>query len=109
MIEQIERNKEGQGEVCFLAIFCLNLNSSCDLFLNLVICHFEKSLEFPWVLIYKNKLLLNTIKRDLQKACLFSNIFHFINSLCDINNHLVLYKNFKDIYPSQPELKKESI
>ena len=49
---------------------------------------------------YENKWLLDTKKRDLLKARLFSNATRFIGDLCAINDHLEFNKNFKSKYPS---------
>ena len=47
--------------------------------------------------------------RDLREARLFSNTFRFIDDFCTINICLEFVKNFKNIYSSEPELKKENI
>ena len=46
--------------------------------------------------------------RDLREAHLFSNTFRFIGNLCTINICLEFDKNFKNIYSSESELKKEN-
>ena len=67
------------------------------------------STQYLFLYYYENKWLLDTKKRDLQKARLFSNLFCFIDDLCAINNHLEFQKNYKDIYPSKLEFKSDSI
>ena len=57
----------------------------------------------------ENKQLLDTKKRDLQKPDLFNNLFCFIDNLCSITHRLELDMNYKDKYPKNLELKKESI
>ena len=54
-------------------------------------------------------MLFDTKKRDLCKACPFTNTFCFINDLCAINDHLEFDRNFKNIYPSGIKLKKKGI
>lgn len=49
------------------------------------------------------------LKIDLQKAHLDRKLFRFMEDLYAISDHLAFDKNYKDIYPSEPELKKESI
>ena len=41
-----------------------------------------------FIYYYETKWLLDTKKKDLQKACLFGNLFHFIDDLCAINDHI---------------------
>ena len=54
-------------------------------------------------------MLSDTEKRDLRKAYFFSNTFYFIEDLCVINDHLECDRNFKKIYMSESQLKKEKI
>ena len=54
-------------------------------------------------------MLSDTKKRDLRKAYFFSNTFYFIEDLCVINDHLGCDRNFKKIYMSESQLKKEKI
>ena len=49
------------------------------------------------------------LKRDLRKACFFSNTFHFIENLCAINDHLEFDRVFQNIYHSEFQLKKENV
>ena len=67
---------------------------------------------FPWVptqnllgKIYFYIILdinsYHILKRDLHKACNFSNMFYFIGT---INDHLELDKNFQNIYNSELQL-----
>ena len=58
---------------------------------------------------YENKWVLDTKKRDLRKARLFSNTFCFIDDLCAINDHLEFDRNFKNTFPSELQIKKENI
>ena len=61
-------------------------------------------------LIYLHVFMLSdTKKRDLRKAYFFSNTFYFIEDLCVINDHLECDRNFKKIYMSESQLKKEKI
>lgn len=57
---------------------------------------------------YESKWLLDIKKRDQQKAHFFDKLFRFLDDLCVINDHLEFKKNYKDIYPSEIELKKEN-
>ena len=58
---------------------------------------------------YENKWLLDTKKRDLSKAHLFSNMVRFKDDLCAINDYLEFDRNLNNIYPSDLLLKKENI
>ena len=58
---------------------------------------------------FENKWLLNIKIRDLHKSRLFSNMFRFIDNLCVISDHLEFDRNFKNIYPTELQLKKENI
>ena len=58
---------------------------------------------------YENKWLQSTKKQDLIKARKFSNVFRFIDDLCAVNDDFEFRKNFKNIYPSELELKEENI
>ena len=58
---------------------------------------------------YGNNWLLDTKRRYLRKAHLFSNMFRFIEKLCAINSHLEFDRNFQNIYPSELQLRKENI
>ena len=89
-------------------------------FLILVICPLDKSLVFSWVLtqhflwqfLFYIIIKINGIryqKRDLQKARLFSDTFGFIADLCTINDHVGFDGNFKNVYLSELQLKKENI
>ena len=62
-----------------------------------------------FILLRENKLLLNTRRKDLRKARLFSNTFCFIDNLCAISIYLELDRNLKNVYPSELQLKKENI
>ena len=66
-------------------------------------------MEYLFLYYYENKWLLDTKKRDLHKPLLFSNTFRFIDDLCAINNRLEFDRNFKNIYLSEVQLKKENI
>ena len=58
---------------------------------------------------YVNKWLIDDKNRNLQKAHRFGSLFCFIDDLCAINDHLEFDKNYRNTYPSELELKKESI
>ena len=89
----------------------------------LAICHFDKLLESQWVLTqpllsfmtslflyyFRNKWILKTKTKDLQKACLFSNLFCFLDDLWAVNNHLKFDRNYKDSYSLELKLKIEKI
>ena len=62
----------------------------------------------PSLWYYEDIWLLHTKKRDLHKACLFSNTFCFIGNLCTINNNLEFDRNFKNIYPSELSSKSKT-
>ena len=49
------------------------------------------------------------LKKDLRKARLFTNTPSFTVNLWVINNHLEFNRNFKNIYLSELQLKKEEI
>ena len=66
-------------------------------------------MENLFLYFYENKWLVGTKKKHLQNVHLFSNLFRFIDDLCVIKYHLYFEKNFKDIYPSELQLKKEII
>ena len=63
----------------------------------------------PFLYYYNNKRLLDTKKGDLQKAHVFSNTFGFIDDLCPKSKHQKFERRFKNIYPSELQLKKENI
>ena len=86
------------------------------LFLILVICPFDKlligfdaALFMVNLFLYENKSLLDAKKRDLRQTRLFSNVFHFIDALWSISNLREFDRNFKNIHPSELQLKKENI
>ena len=58
---------------------------------------------------YEIKWLWDHKKRTLQKGHLFGILLCFKEDLCVIKDHLKCERNCKDIYPSQLELRKESI
>ena len=64
-------------------------------------------MAYLFLCYYENKWLLDAKKRDLRKA--LSNTFHFIDGLCAINNHLDFDRYFKNIYPSELQVKKKNI
>ena len=47
-------------------------------------------------------------KSDLHKERLYDT-FPFIDDLCDIYDHVGFDRNFKNIYPSELQLRKENI
>ena len=59
---------------------------------------------------YENKWLLDTKKKwDLREAHIFSNKFRFMEDLFFINYYLGFDSNFKNIYPSEVQLRKKNI
>ena len=58
---------------------------------------------------YENRWIRQLKKQDIQKARRFSNIFRFIDDLVAINDNNEFENCFKEIYPSELELKKENI
>ena len=57
---------------------------------------------------YENKWLLSTTKNYLVKGRKCCHVFRFVDDLCAINDNSEFEKNFKDTYPEELELKKES-
>ena len=57
---------------------------------------------------YENKWLLSTTKNYLVKGRKCCHVFRFVDDLCAINGNSEFEKNFKDTYPEELELKKES-
>ena len=56
---------------------------------------------------YERKYIQNLRKADVAKARLFRNTFRFIDDLLTINDNGEFEKCYRDIYPTELELKKE--
>ena len=57
---------------------------------------------------YENQYVRDLKKQKIMSARRFSNTFCYIDDLCAINDNGEFEKTFKDIYPSELELKKEN-
>ena len=57
---------------------------------------------------YEDKWIRKTKRKDLIKARMFCNTFRFIDDLAAINDHGEFENVYKEIYPPELELKKES-
>ena len=57
---------------------------------------------------YESKWELETKRRNLYKARIFTNKFRFIDDLCAINDNCEFEKSFKETYAPELVLKKEN-
>ena len=57
---------------------------------------------------YESKWELQTKRRNLYKARIFTNTFRFIDDLCAINDNCEFEKSFKETYAPELVLKKEN-
>ena len=83
------------GNICFQLIGIPKGSEPAPVMANLILYNCEK------------KWLLQRKKWDMWKACIFSNIFRFIDDLYTFNNDEFENK-YNDICPDERELKKEN-
>ena len=61
------------------------------------------AINYSFLKYYRKKWLIQTKKRDMRKAHIFSNIFKFIDDLFTFNSNY-FENDYNDIYPDELEL-----